>query len=57
VFSEANLIIECRKIYSDDLHAERFLDPSIAAHYPDRDFHRLYIGEVLQVKGEAAFRC
>jgi flavin reductase (DIM6/NTAB) family NADH-FMN oxidoreductase RutF len=57
VFSEANLIIECRKIYSDDLHAERFLDPSIAAQYPDRDFHRLYIGEVLQVKGEAAFRC
>jgi flavin reductase (DIM6/NTAB) family NADH-FMN oxidoreductase RutF len=50
VYAEANLILECRKIYSDDLNPERFLDPSILGNYPSRDFHRLYIGEVLQIK-------
>ncbi|MDR3209200.1 MAG: flavin reductase [Oscillospiraceae bacterium] len=48
-FGEAELALVCRKIYSDDLKPERFLSPDIAAVYPGRDYHRMYIGEILQV--------
>jgi len=46
-FDEARLVLECRKIYQDDLKPERFLDAGTAAHYPQRDFHRLYVGEIV----------
>ncbi|MBT5990730.1 MAG: flavin reductase family protein [Bacteroidetes bacterium] len=47
VFAEANLAMECKKIYIDDLQPKLFLDPSIDKHYPDKDYHRSYIGEIL----------
>ncbi|MBP7866558.1 MAG: flavin reductase [Acidobacteria bacterium] len=46
-FTQARLVLECRKLHSQDLDPSRFLDPSILGNYPDRDFHRLYIGEIL----------
>lgn len=55
VYAEASLILECRKIYADDLDPDQFKDPSIIRHYPDMDFHRMYVGEILQVKGDPAF--
>ena len=45
-FSQARLIIECRKIYFQDIDPERFLDPGIHQNYPDRDYHRMYVGEI-----------
>lgn len=45
-FAEANLIIECRKIYFHDLNPEAFLSPDIIKNYPAKDFHRMYIGEI-----------
>lgn len=47
--AEAELLIECRKIYADDLNPAHFLDDSIYRHYPNRDFHRIYYGEILGV--------
>lgn len=49
VFEEAALAIECRKLYWDDFKADHFLSAEIAHHYPARDYHRVYFGEVLQV--------
>ncbi|MBN1212423.1 MAG: flavin reductase family protein [candidate division Zixibacteria bacterium] len=46
-FSEARLMLECRKIYIHDLDPANFLDPAIEKEYPDKDYHRMYIGEVL----------
>lgn len=46
-FTQARLVLECRKLHSQDLDPSRFLDPSILENYPDRDFHRLYVGEIL----------
>jgi len=46
-FSEARLVIECAKIYSQDLDPSAFLDPKIAKNYPKKDYHRLYIGEIV----------
>jgi flavin reductase (DIM6/NTAB) family NADH-FMN oxidoreductase RutF len=48
-FAEAELIIECRKIYSQDLDPTRFVDPSIERNYPKKDYHRVYFGEVVAI--------
>ena len=50
-FVEAELVLECRKSYFHDLDPARFLDRSIEAHYPDKDYHRVYFGEVLAASG------
>ena len=47
-FSEARLVLDCRKIYTHDLDAEMFLDHKIHDEYPDKDYHRMYIGEIMQ---------
>ncbi|GHV17019.1 flavin reductase [Spirochaetia bacterium] len=50
-FKEAGEIIICRKLYTHDFDPALFVDPSVdTAMYPDRDHHRMYIGEVLTVK-------
>ena len=50
-YAEAELIIECRKIYWDDVHPEHFLDGGIDVNYPRKDYHRIYFGEILAVLG------
>ncbi len=55
-FAEAELIIECRKLYSQDLDPARFLDPAIEKNYPKKDYHRVYYGEILAVSGEEKYR-
>jgi len=45
-FREARLVIECRKIYHQDIDPRFFIDESIAANYPGDDYHRMYIGEI-----------
>ncbi len=50
-FEEASLVLECRKIYRQDLDPTQFLDPSIEAEYPEKDYHRIYLGEVLAAFG------
>ena len=48
-FTEARMIIECRKIYFQDIDPRNFLDPGIEKNYPLKDYHRLYIGEIVKV--------
>jgi flavin reductase (DIM6/NTAB) family NADH-FMN oxidoreductase RutF len=49
-FGEAYMIIECKKIYSDFFDPELFIDPAIAEkNYPRHDFHKMYIGEIINV--------
>jgi flavin reductase (DIM6/NTAB) family NADH-FMN oxidoreductase RutF len=54
-FEEAELVMECRKSYFSDLDPSHFLDPSIHAHYPAKDYHRVYFGEVLAASGTAVW--
>lgn len=49
-FEQARLIIECRKIYFQDIEPEKFLDPSIERNYNGSDYHRMYVGEILDIK-------
>ncbi|HPB80422.1 MAG TPA: flavin reductase [Spirochaetota bacterium] len=46
-FSEARLMLECRKIYYQDIIPENFLDQKIADNYSLQDYHRMYIGEIV----------
>jgi len=45
-FDQARLVIECRKLYTHDLDPSRFLEPAIEKEYPEKDYHRMYIGEI-----------
>jgi flavin reductase (DIM6/NTAB) family NADH-FMN oxidoreductase RutF len=47
-FNEARLVLVCRKIYADDIDPARFLDASIETLYPQKDYHRMYIGEIVK---------
>jgi flavin reductase (DIM6/NTAB) family NADH-FMN oxidoreductase RutF len=55
-FDEAELIVECRILYSEDFDPSRFKDPSIEMNYPKKDYHRMYFGEILSISGTAAWR-
>jgi len=47
-FKEARLVIMLKKIYFQQIDPEHFLDPKINENYPKKDFHRLYVGEVVK---------
>lgn len=47
-FEEADLVLECRKVYWQDLDPAHFLDESIERHYAGKDYHRVYFGEILR---------
>jgi len=47
-FAEAKLVFECKKIYYQDLDPTHFIDLDIMEHYPDKSFHRIYMGEIIK---------
>ena len=46
-FEEARIVMECKKIYYHDINPDNFLLPEIDKEYPQKDYHRVYIGEIL----------
>lgn len=49
-FEEARLVLECRKLYAQDLNASSFIDTDIREDvYAADDFHRMYVGEIVRV--------
>lgn len=47
-FKEAKLILKCEKIYTDDIDPSRFEVESIDKIYPNKDYHRMFIGEIIE---------
>lgn len=48
-FEEARLTLICRKLYRAPILEEGFLDQAVLdRNYPERDFHDLYVGEILK---------
>lgn len=47
-FEQAQLVLVCRKIAVQDLNPAGFLDKTIEENYTNGDYHRLYVGEILQ---------
>jgi flavin reductase (DIM6/NTAB) family NADH-FMN oxidoreductase RutF len=54
-YAESELVLECRKMYWDDFNPEHFLDPEIEARYPNKDYHRIYFGEIVSMRGTEKF--
>jgi flavin reductase (DIM6/NTAB) family NADH-FMN oxidoreductase RutF len=48
-FEQARLVFLCRKLYAQDFDPKLFLDPEIETLYPQKDYHRVFIGEVERV--------
>lgn len=48
-FAQADLVMACRKIHVLDIDPSGFVDASIADLYPEKDYHRMYAGEVVRV--------
>ena len=49
-FEQARLIIECKKLYFQDLNPLQFLDSELNRYYQEGDYHRMYVGEILSIK-------
>ncbi len=54
-YAEADLVIECRKMYWQNMDPSHFLDPAIARIYQEKDYHRIYYGEILAVQGTSRY--
>ena len=49
-FEEADLVLVCKKTYWQDMDPTHFLDREIDSKwYPEKDYHRIFIGEILEV--------
>jgi flavin reductase (DIM6/NTAB) family NADH-FMN oxidoreductase RutF len=55
IFSEAELVVECRKIFRAVYEPSQFIDSSIDENYVNKDYHRVYFGEILAVAGVASY--
>jgi flavin reductase (DIM6/NTAB) family NADH-FMN oxidoreductase RutF len=51
-FAEAELVLECRKLFWQDIDNRHFVDPGIEKHYPEKDYHRMFFGEVVGMFGK-----
>ena len=46
---EARIVLLCRKLYTDTLKADSFLDPALLQNYKDGDFHTVYVAEIEKI--------
>ncbi|MFO7675115.1 MAG: flavin reductase family protein [bacterium] len=46
VFDQARLALVCRKLHAQDLDPVHFIEPAVHDEYPNKDYHRAYVGEV-----------
>lgn len=47
-FQEANLVLVCKKLYAQDMDPQCFVEPALEKNYPNKDYHRIYVGEVME---------
>lgn len=48
-FREASMIFVVKKLYADWIREDAFLSQDLLQFYPEKDFHRLYIGEIDEI--------
>jgi len=55
-FKEASIVLECRKIYKDEMNPKGFMNAEIMSNYPgERNFHTIYFGEILAITASDKF--
>jgi flavin reductase (DIM6/NTAB) family NADH-FMN oxidoreductase RutF len=45
-YSEARLVLVCKKLYHQDLHRKQFHESWIHEKYADKNYHRMYISSI-----------
>lgn len=55
-YAQAKLVIECRKLYWQDMDPSHFLLPEIDENYGGTDYHRIFFGEILHISGTAEYQ-
>jgi flavin reductase (DIM6/NTAB) family NADH-FMN oxidoreductase RutF len=48
-FEEASLVLVCKKLYYGDIDPKGFVDSRVEQSYPAWDYHRMYLGEIVEV--------
>jgi len=48
-FKEAETTLVCKKIYYQDIDPANFIDEELDKNYPNKDYHRMYSGEIVRV--------
>lgn len=49
-FGEAELVLVCKKLYMGDILPGNFMDSALCEkNYPNKDYHKMYIGEIVEV--------
>ncbi len=48
-FSQADTVLICKKLSFQDFKPENFIDLELLNHYPEKQFHRLYLGEITEI--------
>ena len=46
-YEQSKLMLECRKLYYSDILPEHFSVEKLNINYPKKDYHRMYIGEII----------
>ena len=47
-FDEARLVLLCKKLYEQDFDPACIVDETVELNYPQGDYHRFYVGEILR---------
>ncbi|MEW5817601.1 MAG: flavin reductase family protein [Spirochaetota bacterium] len=47
-FQQARLVLVCKKLYWQDIMPAHFIDPAIDNNYPAKDYHRMFVGEIVK---------
>ncbi len=55
-FEQAELTIECKSIYYSDFDPAHFIDPKLDLHYPNKDYHRIFYGEIVHILAAEDYR-
>ncbi len=55
IYEEAELSVECKKIYWEDINPSHFLHSKIQTYYKEKDYHRIYYGEMVYISGISAY--
>ena len=49
IIEQSDVVMVCKKAYSDYIKEECFDDPSHLSNYPKKDYHKLYILEIKKI--------
>lgn len=47
-YQEAKLVLICKKLYFSKFNSQNFLSPDIESFYPLKDYHNIFIGEIVK---------